>query len=292
MAVLDTTKIAIPSDVVTTIAKDVQGASAIAALSPAVPSSMLAKEYNYFSGNAVAEVVGEGANKSAYEQIVKPVKATQLTVQTTTRVSNQLKWTDEDAQAQIIKSILADQAKAIGRALDTIVFNGQNPKDNSSLTGVTALTVGATSVTADKDAAKHLDQLAAALIDYEINGVALSRQEAGDLRAVRTSTGVRMYSEIPLNLTDGAQVDGIRAAVSNTVKPVLAIMGDFDLIKWGLSREMFTEEIAFGDPDGAGDLKRMNQVAYRTEAVLNFAVLDPKGFAILKAKAGSSSPTV
>ena len=43
------------------------------------------------------------------------------------------------------------------------------------------------------------------------------------------------------------------------------------------------EVIEYGDPDNTGqDLKGYNQVAYRTEAVLAYAVLDPKAFAILK----------
>ena len=63
---------------------------------------------------------------------------------------------------------------------------------------------------------------------------------------------------------------------------VLAIMGDFSLIKWGLIRDMTAEVIEYGDPDGQGDLKRYNQVAYRTEAVLCHAVLDASGFCWLK----------
>ena len=85
--------------------------------------------------------------------------------------------------------------------------------------------------------------------------------------------------------------DGIPAATSNTVNGVLAttptkvlgIMGDFSLIKWGMVRDMWAEIIEYGDPDGTGvDLKSVNQVAYRTEAVYAYAVLDPKGFAVLK----------
>ena len=43
------------------------------------------------------------------------------------------------------------------------------------------------------------------------------------------------------------------------------------------------EVIEYGDPDNTGqDLKGYNQIAYRTEAVLAYAVLDPKAFAVLK----------
>ena len=68
-----------------------------------------------------------------------------------------------------------------------------------------------------------------------------------------------------------------------------AILGDWGLIKWGMVRDMWSEVIEYGDPDGTGvDLKNVNQVAYRTEAVLAYAVLDPKGFAVLKGDSGTS----
>ena len=47
---------------------------------------------------------------------------------------------------------------------------------------------------------------------------------------------------------------------------------------------MTSEVIPYGDPDGAGDLQRSNQIAYRTEGVYGFAVLDPKAIACLKSK--------
>ena len=48
-------------------------------------------------------------------------------------------------------------------------------------------------------------------------------------------------------------------------------------------RDITAEVIEYGDPDNTGqDLKGYNQIAYRTEAVLAYAVLDPKAFAVLK----------
>ena len=62
---------------------------------------------------------------------------------------------------------------------------------------------------------------------------------------------------------------------------ILAILGDFNLIRWGLVRDITAEVIEYGDPDNQGDLKRYNQIAYRTEAVLAHAIIDPAAFAIL-----------
>ena len=98
-----------------------------------------------------------------------------------------------------------------------------------------------------------------------------------------------MFPEIPINLNTGV-VDGLAAATSNTVSgalaktatKVLAVMGDFNLIKWGIVRDINIETIETGDPDGLGDLKRLGQVAYRAEVVYSYAVIDLKGFAVLK----------
>ena len=46
---------------------------------------------------------------------------------------------------------------------------------------------------------------------------------------------------------------------------------------------MTAQVIPYGDPDGSGDLQRTNQIAYRTEGVYGYAVLDPKAIACLKA---------
>ena len=126
---------------------------------------------------------------------------------------------------------------------------------------------------------------------YDVSGIALSKKWANQLRKIRVAaTGQRLYPEIPINLQTGS-LDGIAAATSSTVNGslakaatnVLAILGDFDLIKWGIVRDLGLEIIETGDPDGLGDLKRLNQIAYRTEIVYSWAVLDPMGFAVLKA---------
>lgn len=119
----------------------------------------------------------------------------------------------------------------------------------------------------------------------------MSRQFASELRKLRVpATGQRLYPEVPLSLNVG-NLDGIPASVSGTVNgrlaktptKVSAIMGDFSAIKWGMVRDITAEVIEYGDPDNTGqDLKGYNQIAYRTEAVLAYAVLDPRAFAVLK----------
>lgn len=287
----DTSKVQLPKSVITELINKAKGTSTIAALSPSTPQIFADQTHMVFNPTSEAEVVAEGAKKSSYEQTFTPIQGKIFKVQTTTRVSDELKWADEDNQLQIINNIQQDQAEAIGRALDYVVYHAVNPKGGTALSGFTALTAGANSVVATDDPVADIDSLTDAIIDYDINGFAMSRTLASDLRKLRVpSTGMRLYPEIPLNLNVG-NFDGIPAATSNTVNgalattptKVLGILGDFSLIKWGMVRDMWAEIIEYGDPDGTGvDLKSVNQVAYRTEAVYAYAVLDTKGFAVLK----------
>ena len=289
---MDTAKIKLPVSVATEITKKAKDTSTIAALSPAEPQLFLDKDYMVFNGSSEAEVVAEGSQKSSYEETLTPVVGKRFKVQTTTRVTSELKWADEDNQLEIIQNIQADQAKALGRVLDYVIYHAFNPKPKTTLGGFTALSTSAVQVTASGDDVEDIDALAEAVSDeYDINGIAMSKTWAARLRKLRVpATGMRLYPEIPISLQVG-NMDGIPAATSGTVNgrlitpntKVLAFLGDFSLIKWGMVRDIWSEIIAYGDPDQTGkDLKAYNQIAYRTEAVYSYAILDPKGIAVLK----------
>lgn len=290
---MDTTKIKLPVEVTQAIINKVGNTSTIAALSPSTPQLFLNEDYIVFNGAAEAEVVAEGQKKSSYEQEASYITGKKFKVQCTTRVTEELKWADEDNRLEIISSIQEDQTKAIARALDYVIYHAINPKSGTKLDGYDALTARAVAVTDSGDDIANVDALADAVNEYEINGVALSRTWASRLRKLRVpATGMRFYPEIPINLAAGT-LDGIPAATSTTVDgkkattptKVLGIMGDYSLIKWGMIRDIWAEVIQYGDPDQTGvDLKAHNQIAYRTEAMFSYAVLDPMAFAVLKAE--------
>ena len=290
---MDTSKIKLPAEVTQAIINKVGNTSTIAALSPSTPQLFLNEDYVVFNGAAEAEVVAEGQTKSSYEQTASYITGKKFKVQCTTRVTEELKWADEDNRLEIISSIQEDQTKAIARALDYVIYHAIDPKSGTNLSGYDALTANAVAVTDSGDDIANVDALADAVNEYEINGVALSRTWASRLRKLRVqATGMRFYPEIPINLAAGT-LDGIPAATSTTVDgakattatKVLGIMGDYSLIKWGMIRDIWAEVIQYGDPDQTGvDLKAHNQIAYRTEAMFSYAVLDPNAFAVLKAE--------
>lgn len=291
MAAIDTKSITLPKEVAQAVVTKARDTSTIAALSPSTP--MLFKDMTHvlFSKEPEAEFVGEGAQKSSAEAEFTAVQGEIHKAQVTVRLSDEVKWADEDSQLGIIDAIVDASSSAIGRALDYGIYHGINPSTGTAASGMTALTAGAASVTATTDASEDLDSLVAAINEtYDISGIALSKTWANELRKIRVkNTGMRLYPEIPLNLKVG-NLDGIAAATSGTVNGalaktatnVLAILGDFGLIKWGIVRDLGLDVIETGDPDGLGDLKRLNQIAYRTEVAYSWAVLDPKGFAVLK----------
>lgn len=291
MPATNTTNIKLPVEIAKDLVSKVADTSVIQTLSASSPAIFANRASILFTQDPEAEIVGESAQHSSQTVGLKPVDHTIKKLSVTVRFSNEVQWADEDSQLQIVDAIVDKSAVALGRGLDYLVFHALNPATGMAASGLTALTAGATVVTATTDPAADLDALADAVDPgYSISGIGLSKAYASSLRKVRVkNTGLRMFPEIPINLNTGV-VDGLAAATSNTVSgalaktatKVLAVMGDFNLIKWGIVRDINIETIETGDPDGLGDLKRLGQVAYRAEVVYSYAVIDPKGFAVLK----------
>lgn len=291
MPATNTTNIKLPVEIAKDLVSKVADTSVIQTLSASSPAIFANRASILFTQDPEAEIVGESTQHSSQTVGLKPVDHIIKKLSVTVRFSNEVQWADEDSQLQIVDAIVDKSAAALGRGLDYLVFHGLNPATGMAASGLTALTAGATTVTATTDPAADLDALADAVDPgYSISGIGLSKAYASSLRKVRVkNTGLRMFPEIPINLNTGV-VDGLAAATSNTVSgalaktatKVLAVMGDFNLIKWGIVRDINIETIETGDPDGLGDLKRLGQIAYRAEVVYSYAVVDPKGFAVLK----------
>jgi hypothetical protein len=54
--------------------------------------------------------------------------------------------------------------------------------------------------------------------------------------------------------------------------------GDWDALRFGYALQIGTKKIEYGDPFGNGDLQRRNAVAYLTEAVFGWGILDTGAF--------------
>lgn len=292
MATFATGSLTIPKQKLDPWLGKVQNGSAVASLSNSIPMTYGEGEaWTFTIGEA--EYVGQGANKGASTVVPTTKTVLPFKFHKTIRMNEEVLWADADRQLLVVDQILAEIQPALSRALDFGVFHEINPTGGAV---VAAMTGGLTSTTnsveylaTDKpylslDAADSL-VLAGGFLPRDI---ALDPAYAAKFSSLRgTQSEQKMYPNFVLG-TSVSDLDGHRASVSNTVgaKTVLAVdtkvlgyVGDFSAIRWGVQKSIGLEIIRFGDPDGGGDLKRLNQVAFRTEIVYGWGVSDLGAFA-------------
>lgn len=256
-------------------------------------------DYFTFTSTPKAELVGEGENKSSADGTPTKVTSKTYKLQLTYRFSDEVRYADAEERLRLIQALAGRIAKGTSRGMDLVAIHGINPK-----TGSTAMTVseyltrsgnGVNVVTSDaSNVYKDLEGAAAKLqgAGYSATGIAIDPVYAGILARARKANGDKYFPGMGLGF-NVTELEGISAAVSNTVSGsqelpgaistgVGAIMADWDAFKWGIAANVPLEFIEFGDPDGAGDLKRNNQIAIRAEVIFGFGILDPKAFAIIK----------
>jgi hypothetical protein len=228
-----------------------------------------------------------------------PAKKTSKTykVQLTYRFSDEVRYADEEYRLRLMEALAGRIATGVSRAVDLVAIHGVNPATGQVAEGVVDYitksgnghVINSTSATPEVD----LDAAAAALqgSGYSATGIALDPVYAGVLARTKKTNGDRVFPELGLGFNVD-RIAGIQAAVSNTVSGtaegvasatgVGGIMADWNAIKWGIARNVPLHLIEYGDPDGAGDLQRTNEIAIRAEVVFGFAILDDDAFAIIK----------
>lgn len=282
--------------------KNIRG-GVLAALAPNDPEIKVGStEHFTFTGTPKAELVGEGENKSSEDGTPQKVIAKTYKVQITYRFGNEVEWADEDYQTKIVDNLVANIATALSRALDLIAIHGINPKTGEVAAAVvnyfTKSGNGVGRVTASGDPDADMEAAAGQLqaAGYMATGIAFDPVYAGQLARVRDGEGRKLYPELGLGF-GFSNFQGLQAAASDTVSgrqeldsedvTVKALMGDFRAFEWGVARQVPLEKIAYGNPDGLGDLKRMNQIAIRAESVLGFAIYDGAAFSLIESAPAS-----
>lgn len=296
MASVDLGKIVMPTEVVNLISKKVQEKSFVAALVPSEPETFGSKDYAVWTKDPEGEFVGEGKAKSSDDFKVEPEQGKLHKFQVTVRVDDEVKWADEDNQLDILNKLYNKMGEAKARGLDYGLGHAINPLTRSYIDTMKpeAIAWQAKQVEATTNPVTDLDNLPDAIIgDYDVTGIALDRLYASELRKVRIpNTGMRQFPEIGLDLNPGS-VDGIKSVTTGSVAGrrlapsptgIKAILGNWNLVHWGFARDFGLEMIDTGDPDGLGDLKRYNQIAFRAECVFGWFVEDYNGLAVLRDK--------
>ena len=271
-----------------------KGGSVLAALSPSEPQKFgTGKAMVFDSGEA--ELVSEGGQKSSNDitktvQTVEPHK-----FQKTVRMNEEVLWADEDGQTDAIEQILAQIQPALSRALDFGGIHGVNPKTGAVAASITQKLASVTNqverVNTDKPYA-NLDAADALVLagGFVPSDVALDPTFAAAFSALRgNNSEQKLYPNFRLS-TEVSELDGHRSSVSRTVggagvvatpSGILGIVGDFSGFRWGIQKQIGLELIRYGDPDGQGDLKRNNQVAFRAEVVYGWGIADLDAFALI-----------
>lgn len=292
MVSLATGSLTIPKQKLTPWLGKIKNGSAVASLSDSIPMTYGEGEAWTFSIGE-AEYVGEGANKGAStvtptSKTVKPFK-----FHKTIRMNEEVLWADEDYQLGVVDAILAEIQPSLSRALDYGVFHEINPTGGAVVAAMNGGLTDTTNLVEYAAADKPYVSLDAAdalvLADgYLPKDVALAPTYAAKFTALRgTNSEQKLYPNFVLG-TEVSELDGHRASVSNTVSgagviavdtKVLGFVGDFSAIRWGVQRSIGLEVIKYGDPDGGGDLKRANQVAFRAEVVYGWGIASLDAFA-------------
>jgi hypothetical protein len=287
MATLSTGDLTIPTQQLDAWLGKIQYGSTVATLSNSIPMKFGAGEaFTFDIGEA--EHVGEGANKagstvSSTTQTVNPQK-----FQKTIRMTEEVLWADEDHQLAVVQQLLDQIQPALSRALDYGVFHGINPATGAAVaamaTSLSDTTNSVEYVATDKPFVS-LDAADALVLggSYVPRDAALDPSFAAKFSAYRNgTTEQKVYPNFRLS-TEVSDLEGHRASVNKTVgavgvaataTTVKAFVGDFSTIRWGIQKSIGLEVIRFGDPDGGGDLKRNNQVAFRAEVVYGWGFGD------------------
>lgn len=292
MAILTTGDLNLPDQILDPWLGKVQYGSAVAALSQAIPMKFgSSKGMSFDIGEA--EHVPEGGNKGPSTFTPKTVSADPFKFHKTVRWTEEVMWADEDYQLGVVQQILEQIQPALSRALDFGVIHGINPANGAEVAAMTQRLVNTEKsveyAAADKPYVSLDAADAAVLVDgYIPSDVALDPTYAAKFGAYRNpTTEQKIYPDFRLS-TEVSSLEGHRASVSRTVGAtgvaaaatnLLGVVGDFSAVQWGIQRAIGLEVIKHGDPDGQGDLKRNNQIAFRAEVVYGWGIAELDAFA-------------
>ena len=291
MASLATGSLNLPDEVLDPWLGKVKYGSAVAALSNSIPMKFGSGASMTFDIGE-AEYVAQGGDKGASTIVPTTVTTDPFKFHKTVRWNEEVQWADEDHQLGVIRQVLDLIQPALSRALDFGVFHGINPTGGAAVAAMDQTLNDTTNsveyVAADKPFVSLDAADALVLADsYIPSDLALDPAYAAKFSAYRNATTEqKLYPDFRLS-TEVSDLENHRASVSRTVGAVgvaavdtdiLGFVGDFGAIRWGIQRAIGLEVIKYGDPDGGGDLKRKNQVAFRAEVVYGWGIADLNAF--------------
>lgn len=283
----------LPTTQIGRITDRVTNSSILASLSPERPTVYGNVQAVKMSRKPRAQIVAEGAQKSSDTAAWASVTASPIKFQTTIRMTDEVKWMDEDHRMLIVDDLVDALGESAARAVDLIGIHGINPITGLPAASVTAYLNQTTNrATAGTSPTDELIAAVGAVAGggFSATGIALDQGYAFSLATEQYADG----RDRNPGMGFGADVQnwkGLQVASSSTVSGqpeaadtnLRALVGDYTQVRWGFQRRFPVEVIEFGDPDGLGDLKGGNQIAYRVEGVIYVAIFDLDAFAAVDA---------
>ena len=281
-----------PAELVREVFIGAKGKSSIAKLCGQTPIAFSGTDVMVFSLDGEVNLVAEGGAKAKHTNSNDVAPITPVKIEYGARVSDEFLRCSDEKRLEYIRGFKEGFESKLARGLDIMVMHGVNPATGTAATTLIGTNsfdtnTDVTSVTASADPEADVASAVAAIGDYDLTGIAISKTFAASLAALKAG-GVPQYPE----LAWGAQVSSIRgvpADVNSTVSKVAgkyAYAGDFaNAFKWGYADKINFEVIEYGNPDNdadAGDLKGHNQVYLRCEAWIGWKILDGSAFAVIE----------
>lgn len=282
------TSTSFPHELVREVFTGAKGKSSIAKLAEQTPIAFSGTDVMTFSMSGEVNLVAEGGKKGSHSGGNDTVKMVPLKIEYGQRVSDEFVRCSEEKQLDYLRAFSEAFAGKIARGLDIMVMHGTNPATGSAATSL----IGKNSFDTNDyvtpvsysalDPEANIAAVVAAIGDYDLNGLAMSKAFAADLAKLKVN-GVKQYPELGWGAAP-ATINGVPVDINSTVSVVdgeYAYAGDFQsAFKWGYADVINFEVIEYGDPDNTGyDLKGYNQVYLRAEAWIGWAILDGAAFA-------------
>lgn len=292
MTALTTGDLNLPDEILDPWLGKVQYGSAVAALSNSIPMKFGSGVSMTFDIGE-AEYVAQGGNKGASTVVPTTVTTDPFKFHKTVRWTEEVMWADEDHQLGVVRQVLDLIQPSLSRALDFGVFHGINPTGGAEVAAMDQTlddTTNSVEYVSTDEPFVSLDAADALVLadSYSPRDIALDPIYAAKFGSYRNpTTQQKLYPDLRY-ATEVSDLENHRASVSRTVgaagvaavdTDIIGFVGDFSAIRWGIQRAIGLEVIRYGDPDGGGDLKRNNQVAFRAEVVYGWGIADLDAFA-------------
>lgn len=273
----------------------VKGHSSLALLTQQEPVPFNGNETFSFTLDKDIDLVDESGAKSAGGATIEKVKMVPVKVEYSARFSDEMWYSGEEAQLNILKEFTDGYAKKLARGLDLMSFHGVNPRTKTTSDLVSSKSFDkVVDQTIEYNAAKVDDVLEDGIFLIQnsegiITGIAMSPVAGRDLSKIEVN-GVRQYPEFRM----GAKPDslsGMKVDINETVSAVgdtQMYVGDFaNSVKWGYAKNIGLQIHTAGDPDNSGrDLAGHNEIMLRSETYIGWGILEKNSFARLIKKSG------